>query len=359
MTERTIRKAVSGCMLLMLLFQAIPAGADTAVMSGSVVSVRSEYVLAPIGGLVEELGAEEGDLIEAGQTLVTLNTSTVYAQESGTVRLFGEKGDQVDTVAARYGAVAVIEPDPEFILSASTQRAYDSTETRIIHPGEKVYLRSTGNNGRSGRGQVTTVNGSQYQVEITSGSFELNEAVYVYRSSEHTNESRIGQGTVGRRSLSYYTGSGSIVSFLVKNGAKVKKGDALFETLDGTFDGYVMTGREIPSPWGGVLARLQISRGSTIAKNTVLAEIWPEDAMRLVVKVSETDLKAVEPGTRVNVEFDALYKESFGGTVEKVSMKAEDTASGDAQYAVTILLDSMEGIRYGMHATAVVETDGE
>ncbi|MBQ8161003.1 MAG: HlyD family efflux transporter periplasmic adaptor subunit [Clostridia bacterium] len=330
------------------------ASAESATMRGSVVSTSPEYVLSTIGGTVEKVFVEAGDRVEVGQALCLLHTSVVYAGEDGTVHYFGEVGDTVDRIAERFGAVAVIEPEQSLSISASTQRAYDQNENKIVHPGEKVFLRSTSDTSRDGEGMVTKVDGMSYTVEVLDGTFNLNENVNVHRKSDFSNDSRIGMGSVSRTALGQYTGSGSLVSFLQEDGAKVKKGDPLFETLEGTFDGYVMTGKEILCTAGGIAATLNVTEGTTIGKNAVLLEVWPDDAMRLEARVSENDLSLVKVGGKVTVEFDAMYNRIYGATVEKISMKSDSTSADEAFYPVTLVLDDTSGIRYGMHATVTV-----
>ena len=355
-----MKKAIALILFALLALSAGAALADTVTMTGSVVSVKPVLVTAPIGGTVESVPVTAGDRVAAGDTLLSLKTNLVYAAQAGQVWLFGDPGDAVENVAAVFGGVAVVEPALTWTVSASTARAYDSGENRLIHPAETVYLQSTANNGHVGVGLVTSVSGSSYEIRVyLSGSLEMGETVGVYRSSDHTAASRIGQGMVNRAPLATYTGTGSIVSFLVKNGATVRKGDALFETLDGVFDGSVMTGRHITAPVDGVVASISASAGGGLTKNALVAEIYPDDAMRLQVTVSEADLRKVEVGSRVDIEFDAAWDEYTGGTVEKIALTPVNASAEDAEYTVVIRLDSTEGVRYGMHAAATLDTEKE
>ena len=52
------------------------------------------------------------------------------------------------------------------------------------------------------------------------------------------------------------TATGAIVSILVQDGDTVKRGDLLLETLDGTYDAYVMTGTSVKAEQDGGVAKL-------------------------------------------------------------------------------------------------------
>ena len=344
-----------------LLFSAA-ALADSVTVNGAVVSTQSEVVAAPIGGTVRKLLTTAGTHVSAQAPLIALSTTVVYAQEDGTARLFGEPGDQTESVAARYGAVVYVEPDYHYTISASTRYAYDTEENKVIHPGEQVYLRSYNDAGkRTGTGVVNLVSGSTFNVEVTSGSFNGGEAVVVYRSSAYATSSRIGRGSATRTDPIAYTGEGSIVRFCVEDGAAVKKGDALFETLNGEFDHLSMTGDQVLSPVEGIVASLSVNPGDTLEKGAVTAEIYPDSAMRIEASVSEANLRYFALGSEVTVEFPYLGAEpiTLPGTVERISFLADGTTddeeSEEAWYLLYVDFEPVEGIRYGMSALITLE----
>ena len=132
--------------LMALMLAAFPALAETATMDGTVVSIESIAVLAPAAGIIRDVTVQAGNHIEAGTEIAALYDQAVYAEQSGTIKVFGAEGESVETLTARYGAVVYIEPDCRYTISASTRNAYDAIENTIIHPGETVYLRCSTDN---------------------------------------------------------------------------------------------------------------------------------------------------------------------------------------------------------------------
>lgn len=362
--EISMKKTLALVTALFVLFSLPAALADTISVNGKVVSTEKAIVTAPIGGTVSKILSNTGAHVSAGDPLITLDTTVVYAQESGVVRLFGAPGDQTEAVAARYGAVVYVEPDYSYTISASVKFAYDEEANRIIHPGESVYLKAYNDAKHTGRGIVTQVSGNNFTVEVNSGTFTSGESVVVHRKSNYAAASRIGRGNITRTDPKAYTGEGSIVRFAVKDGDVVKKGDALFETLPGTFDHLNMTGNQITSTVSGIVSTVSVTPGAAIEKGAGTVEIYPDSAMRIEASVSEVNLRYLTVGSQVTVEFPYLQDETVtvAGTVERISYLADGTdpsategeSTDEAFYLVYIAFDPVPDIRYGM--TAIVSS---
>lgn len=335
---------------------AASAFADTLTMDGVVEAKETIEVYAPIGGTVSRVVAEVGEEVTADDVLVTLRTVKVYADEDGTVTgIFGEPGDLAETVASRYGAVMYIEGSSSFTIAATTENAYNSASAKFVHVGEKVYARCKSNSSRSGEGKITAVDGTGYTVEIENGSFIPGDAVELYRDKGHSNSKHIGSGTAARQNPVAVTGTGSIVAIAVKNGQTVKKGDLLLETLEGGFDGLVMTGTEIRAGSTGVVAKINAEQGSAIAKDSVAAVLYTRDSMRVSAEVPEDSLDQIAAGDSVHIELAADESKAYDGIVRMISGVATESAtSGEVTYRALIDFTPDDAVRYGM--SVVVET---
>ena len=104
------------------------AEADTIYMDGTARAVRTETVLAPIGGTVKSIDVRVGDSVAAGTPLMTLKTVVTYADQPGRVAFYGRPGERSEAVTDLYGAVAVIEPDSRYRIETSTLNAYDNND---------------------------------------------------------------------------------------------------------------------------------------------------------------------------------------------------------------------------------------
>ena len=186
---------------------------------GSVVVGAVTEVTAPFGGTVETVEVRQGQEVTAGDTAVTLSTTRVYAPEDGTVRLLDvQAGDSVD------GTVLYLAPVSRYTIVCDLTKAYDSTETKYVRLGEKVYIQCVKDGSHLAEGRITAVDGSFYTVEATAGELYLQEAVYIYRSADHAVTSRLGKGVVTRASEVEVSASGSILALHVQDGERVERG---------------------------------------------------------------------------------------------------------------------------------------
>ena len=334
--------------LAVLCAMAAVASADTLTLDGTVIAADTVQVYAPIGGTVDAVAAEAGQTVAADDVLFSFRTTKVYAAADGTVTgVFGEPGDSASAVADRYGAVLYIEEGSVYSVSASTDNAYNATATKFVHVGETVYLQCRSNTSRTGVGTITAINGTGYTVKVTEGSFIPGDTVYLYRDAGYTGSQKVGQGTVSRVSPTAVTASGAIVRIAVKDGDKVKKGDLLIETLDGTFDAYYMTGTDVTAGADGVLGSISAAKGGSVQGGASVAVIWTTGTMRVDTAVPEDSRGDIKAGDKVLVELEADESVSYEGTVVLVSALAEDRG-GEAVYRVLVDFTPDSRVTFGM-----------
>lgn len=347
-----MKKFLALCLALLLPLSA--ALADNVTMNATVVATAQQTVTSSISGKVESVYVALGDHVQAGDRLATLTTTKVYAKEDGTVYIFGQPGDATETIVSRYGAVAYMEPAYTYTISASTRNAYDAEENRLVHPGESVYLRSNQNSKRTGLGVVTVVDGSSFTVEVISGDFESSEQVNIYRDEAYATSSRIGRGSTSRAAMTTYEGSGCVVSYAVENGQSVKKGDLLFETMEGDFIPGGTVTCDILAPVNGVISSLSLGLGSSVSQSSEVAVINPDSGIRLEATLTESDLAQVAIGDRMQAEFTYVSGGALvlPGTVERISRLAADATddADECSYTVIILPDDAGGLSYGLNA---------
>ena len=138
----------------------------------------------------------------------------------------------------------------------------------------------------------------------------------------------------------------------------MQRGQLLFETIEGGFAGLEMTGTELRAGVDGIIASLNVQQGGNVTKNSVVAVIYPKNAVWVAASVSEGDLLNVTEGMKVQVELD--WNQDLGvtyeGTVEMISALSGE-GTGGASYPVYVSFLPDEHTRYGM--SALITTPGE
>ena len=334
------------------------------VLDGSVINGGSEAVRTPFGGIVEEVKLRAGDLVNVGDTVASLVTAKVYAPQDGVVgSVCAQEGDGAEGVIARYGAILYIEPTNRYIIQATTEKAYNSSSTKYVHIGEKVYLSCTQDGSHRGTGRVAKVEAAdeagitKYTVEVTGGEFYIGETVGVFRSADYASSSRVGRGTAAQAAAIAVTGEGSILKMHVSPGDSVERGQLLFETVEGTLDGLYAGESEIPSNVSGIVASVDVQNGASVAKDANLITVYPFEKLQIEAKVNVLDLGLIHEGDSVEIEFDLDpdNMRRYPGKVESISY----LSSGEGNqkfYSAYISFEADDHVRMGM--PAIVYLDG-
>lgn len=381
---RKCKKRICGLLVALALLAGVPALAQV-TFQGTVVSSKTIAVNAPFGGIVDEITLRKGDPIQLGGPVATIRTTKVFAEMDGTVSgIFAREGDQTEGITERYGAVMYIEPVNRYVVSATTEKAYNSSETRYIHIGERVHLACTKDGTHVGTAVVTNVGGetsgdsssgdsssgssstasyTTYKLEVTSGDFYMGETVGIYRDSDHSSESRIGRGTIKQNAAVAVKGTGSILKMHVQVGDRVERGEVLFETVEGVLDGLYAMDNIIYSPLNGIVATVDAVQGSAVEKNGKLISIYPEEALQVAIKVSELDLREIHEGDKVSIEFewDLDGTRQVSGVVSNISRVGEEQTdkNSDAQYTAYINFTPDETVRLDMTVSVYTQADSD
>ena len=181
--------------------------------------------------------------------------------------------------------------------------------------------------------------------------------------------SRIGRASVSLKDPAAYTVEGLIAAFCVEDGAQVKKGDVLFETVSGSYPVDAASLAQVTAPVSGMVSSVSLNRGSTVPSGTAVAEIYPDELLRIEASVPESDLSLFTVGREVSVELNYLDNGEYTvpGVIEKVSHIGTASASAESEeavFSVWIRPDSTEHLSYGLHAIvtvsdSAVETEAE
>ena len=354
------RQKLRFCTLAVLLVLAVgmPALAQV-TFQGSVVSSKTLSVMAPFGGLIDEIDLRKGDLVHVGDKVATIKTTKVFAERDGIISgIFAKEGDQTDGITDRYGGVMYIEPTNRYVVSATTEKAYNSSDTKYIHIGEKVHLACTKDGTHVGTAVVTSISelneqgNTPYKLEVTSGDFYMGETVGIYRDSDYSANTRIGRGTIQQNTAVAVKGSGSVLKIHVQVGDHVERGEVLFETVEGVLDGLYAVDNTIYSPMDGIVATVEATQGSSIEKNGKIITVYPREGLQIEIKVSELDLNEIKERDKVTIEFewDMDGAHQVEGTVASISRVGEDRSdkTTDAEYLAYIDFTPDDTVRLDM-----------
>ena len=350
-----MKRNLLSVIILLALVVSVYATAETITVYGTVVSVESESIVCQVKGSVIKINAQAGDRVEKNTTLVEMETTKLYAPVSGQIQVWASASNSITELTEKYGAIAYIIPTETYSLKATPENANGK---RIkVHSGQKVFLRCNKDGRHSGQGIVTKVEEKEYTVQVDQGNFVSKELVDIFTQEDYSLASRIGQAKITTSDDVAITGTGYVVRCHVNSGDKINKGDLLFETSEGNVLSGAMDADQILCPNTGVLASLSITLGESIENSKTIAEIYPDDTLRVKALVPEGALSEIHMQDTVYIssQYQEISGELIPGIVEKISSIPEKSDSAELSYesfyAVYIIVPDASALRYGMNVT--------
>ena len=303
-------------------------------------------VTAPVAGQVYSIDVEVGDSVNAGQTVATVRDSS---------RMTLEVPFAAGDAASFYvGQSATVTLDSTFeTLSGTVTKVNGVTQVLSGNVQVRYVTIEVGNPGGLSTSQTASASVGE-TASIQGGTFQYH--------SEKTVTAKV---------------SGEVSSIPVSEGAQVSQGQALVILTSDDVNDSLQSASEgvrnaqlslenqydrledytITSPIAGTIVDKNYKAGETSEANQVLCTIYDLSYLTMTLSVDELDISDIQVGQTVTVTADAVEGKAYEGVVTKVSVAG--TSSGSATtYPVTIRIDETEGLLPGMSVDAVIELSG-
>ncbi len=113
----------------------------------------------------------------------------------------------------------------------------------------------------------------------------------------------------------------------------------------------------IKAPFNGTLLSLNQDTGDQVSPGSVAAQVADMSELFVEVPISEVDIPAIQIGQRVTLLFDAYFEEEFSGVVYDISESGE-RSTGVVNYTVTVRMEDQSArIKPGMTAAVSILTE--
>ena len=315
---------------LVLLMAASPALAE--VFAGTTVARSTMVIAADTSGILEDMYIQPGSAVQAGEAIAHLRTTKVFATQNGTVaRIHAKEGKETE------GTILEIEPVSRYTIHCTSDEAYDSISSNLVHCGEILNMKCTTNGTHQGSGRVYFIDGETYMVEAIAGEFYVGETVYLYRDPDYAYKKLVGVGTVVSSATEAYESEGKIAAIHVSEGEYVEKGELLYEVMDGE-------SAEIAAPADGIITACKAENGSTVENDQAIAEYVLYSDIIVSIEVDESSIAGIITGGDVVVTYaNDVDEQPIPGKVIGISALAEDES-------YTVQIQPQAALPYlGMH----------
>jgi len=244
-------------------------------------------------GIVEKLNVKEGDYIEAGTLIASLNDdeyeSAVINQENNLrqARLSASKNSQ------------------------TRAQNIESLESQLQS------AKNTLSNAKSEYELVSTLPDTYSQNEIEQKRQALEKAQSDYNIA-----------------LSSYNQNSSSIDSQLDSLSVEKAQESLKQAKDD------LKKSTMYSPVSGTIVEIAFKEGERVSEETTFIRIASEKGLKVTTDVSELDVTKVKVGMSAQITFSSIDDKTYEGTVEYIDAMATTTNSGSVTYPVTISLDT-------------------
>ncbi|MCI9170341.1 MAG: HlyD family efflux transporter periplasmic adaptor subunit [Lawsonibacter sp.] len=299
-------------------------------------------VTAPEAGRVLSLEVEAGDDVSAGQTVAALRNSDIMALE---VPFLSD-----EAAGFHVGQSASVTLESTFETLEGTVSKIDRVDT--VLEGGMIVRYVTVEVANPGALSV-----SQTGSAVVDGCASAGSAAFRYAAEENITAEV----------------SGTVASIRAQEGSWVNKGDAILTLTSDSVDDNVQSAADslrnaelslesrydqldnytITSPIRGTVIDKNYKAGETSEAGKVLCSIYDLSYLTMTLSVDELDISDIAVGQKVEVTADAVEGKTYTGVVTKVSV-AGTSSGGTTTYPVTVRIDGTEGLLPGMNVDAVI-----
>ena len=370
--------------------------------TGTLKPANTYNVKSLVSGKVLTCSFEEGDNVEEGDVLYTVDSSdaTTKAEQAGiTLQQAQRNYDKtVDRQYVRAEVAGVVSS----LKVAKGDEVTSGQEVAIIRDSSKMLLTlefpaADAANFSVGQTAQVTLDGTFEQLDGTVTSVTGTDALSTGNLLTRTvtiavqnagglttaqaatasinGVSSIGSATFGYQAERTLTAqaAGTVTSIHVQEGQTVAENDILIElsgddltesiqsasetlrsaeislqNLQDTMANYTVT-----SPISGTIIEKDAKVGDAVKSGDTLCVIYDLSYLEMVINVDELQISSLSVGQKVQITADAVQDKNYVGTVTRVSMKGASNG-GTTTYPVTIRIDETDGLRPGMNANAEI-----
>ena len=370
--------------------------------TGTLNPANTYTVKSLVDGKILTGGFEEGDKVEEGDVLYTIDSSDASTNlEKASIALQQAQRSYDKTVDLQY-VRAEVDGTVSSLKVAKGDQVTSGQEVAVIRDSSKMLLNllfpaadaanfSVGQSAdvmldgtfETLKGTITAITGTD---ELSTGNLlvrtvtiRVNNAGGLTTAQAATASvngvSSIASATFAyqaERTLTAQAG-GTVSAINVQEGDAVSKGDILIELSGDDLTESIQSASEslrsaeismqnqqdnmsnytITSPISGTIIEKDAKQGDALTSGSTLCVIYDLSYLEMVINVDELQIGALSVGQKVQITADAVADKTYVGTVTRVSMKGS-SSGGTTTYPITIRIDDTDGLRPGMNANAEI-----
>ena len=375
--------------------------------SGTLEPANSYTVSTLVSAEVLSDTFEEGDLVEEGQLLYTLDASDASSSQTQAQNSYSQAKSSYDqAVAAKYpeadmsGTVSEVYVRNGDTVSAGTELlkivgdnnlyidflfAYVDSSDFYVGQTATIFIDGlagtlTGTVSAVSQGEMVSDNGMMLTtVRVKATNPGLVTSSYT-ASASIGNYVSYGESPIQISESSVVTAeaSGKVSGLNFLAGDSISAGDRICTITGDSVDNQIENARinlenaqssvqtaadkledyQITAPISGTVVTKTAKAGDKVegGSSGTLCTIYDLSYLEMTMNIDELDIGSVAVGQTVEITADAVEGKTYTGTVTRVSV-AGTTAGGITTYPVTVRIDETDGLLPGMNVDAQIVLD--
>ncbi len=305
-------------------------------------TVDRQYVRAEVAGVVATLKVAKGDEVTSGQEVAVIRDSSKMVLQL--------EFPAADAAAFSVGQSAEVTLDGTFETLTGTVTAVTGTDAlstgNLLTRTVTITVRNAGGL-TTAQAATATINGVsciaakcfEYQAERTLTTLTAGTVTAI----------NVQEGGAVNKDDIVLQISGEDLTEAIQSAAETLRSAELnMDNLQEAMNNYTVT-----SPISGTIIEKNAKAGDALTAGADLCTIYDLSYLVMVINVDELQVSNVSVGQSVQVTADAVPDKTYTGTVTRVSMKGSSNG-GTTTYPVTVRIDETEGLRPGMNANAEI-----
>ena len=305
-------------------------------------TVDRQYVRAEVAGVVATLKVAKGDEVTSGQEVAVIRDSSKMVLQL--------EFPAADAATFSVGQSAEVTLDGTFETLTGTVTAVTGTDAlstgNLLTRTVTVTVRNAGGL-TTAQAATATINGVsciaakcfEYQTERTLTTLAAGTVTAI----------NVQEGGAVNKDDIVLQISGEDLTEAIQSAAETLRSAELnMDNLQEAMNNYTVT-----SPISGTIIEKNAKAGDALTAGADLCTIYDLSYLVMVINVDELQVSDISVGQSVQVTADAVPDKTYTGTVTRVSMKGSSNG-GTTTYPVTVRIDETEGLRPGMNANAEI-----
>ena len=301
-----------------------------------------QYVRAEVAGVVATLKVAKGDEVTSGQEVAVIRDSSKMVLQL--------EFPAADAATFSVGQSAEVTLDGTFETLTGTVTAVTGTDAlstgNLLTRTVTITVRNAGGL-TTAQAATATINGVsciaakcfEYQAERTLTTLAAGTVTAI----------NVQEGGAVNKDDIVLQISGEDLTEAIQSAAETLRSAELnMDNLQEAMNNYTVT-----SPISGTIVEKNAKAGDALTAGADLCTIYDLSYLVMVINVDELQVSDVSVGQSVQVTADAVPDKTYTGTVTRVSMKGSSNG-GTTTYPVTVRIDETEGLRPGMNANAEI-----